>query len=237
MERVINTFDAIKDFVSDLDECFTGEGIIEYNLIKPFYLYKRLVCDNIDPANNKKDVEKTVLNFMKFIDKNQSDILSLDLELNSQTKVYFSAKAKNIYIPLGLFYYESDAEIRYCIHNHLMNILFINYPEKESEYDTLLKDFHEKEKEFKDEEEEELEDPDVFVKKLISSTKKQMSKKRTGGDFNPREFATDLMTSGVLSDMMNGVPKYAQNKDDACRLLDSFKHGLDDLYTEDEDED
>jgi len=235
MERVIDTFEAIKDFVNDLDECFTGEGNIEYNLIKPFYLYKRLVCDKITPSNDKKDVEKAVVSFMKFIDKNQKNILSLDLELDTQTKIHFSFKTKNIYIPLGLFYYESDAEIRYCIHNHLMNILFINYPEKETEYNQLLKEFSDKAKIF-EEEEEELEDPDVFVKKLINSTKKQMSKKRTGGDFNPREFATDLMTSGVLSDMMNGVPKYAQNKDDACRLLDSFKNGLGELYNEDEDD-
>lgn len=235
MECVIDTFEAIKDFVTDLDECFTTEGNIEYNLIKPFYLYKRQICDKIDVLQNKKDVEKTVVNFMKFINNHIKDILSLDLELNSQIKIFFSPKAKNVYIPLGLFYYESDSEIRYCIHNHLMNILFINYPEKETEYDSLLKEFNEKAKIF-EEEEEELEDPDVFVRKLIGSTKKQMSKKKTGGDFNPREFATDLITSGVLSDMMSGVPKYAQNKDDACRLLDSFKNGLGELYEEEEED-
>lgn len=171
------TFKAIKTFVNELNENF---GASNHSL----KLYHRLLEKTTD--THLQSIEKHIDAFRLFCLQNQEAILNKDLsKLNTEhQKVLYSTK---VYIDIGSIFRSTDKETSEVIWKHLLTIYALIDPTAKAK-EILKQSTSGKE-------------GDLFSK-IFSKVEEHVSNNQTT---NPLEFATSLLGSGVLNDIISDM--------------------------------
>ena len=198
------TFNAIKKFVKELDSVF-GDSY------RPLQRYSRILSHI--PPTNKLAIDKNVVLFQKFCEKNRQGIECEDLEQFEWKRLIYS---KNAEIDFEHVFKQSDKETTELIWFHLLYICYKLDP-TDKVRDLLKKKKTDSESKENAEESEEYKlplDPDDPNFNFMNSI---MNKVKTKGldtmdqDENPMNAIGKIFQSGIINDIMSDFGKGIEN--------------------------
>lgn len=201
------TFNAITKFVKELDSAF-GDSY------RPLQRYSRILSHI--SLTNKLAVDKNVVLFRKFCDKNKQGIECEDLEQFVWKKLIYS---KNAEIDFEYVFSQSDKETTELIWFHLLYICYKLDP-TDRVRDLLKKKKTDSENKDENEENEENEeyklpldpnDPNFNFMNSIMNKVKTKGLDTMDQDENPMNAIGKIFQSGIINDIMSDFGKGIEN--------------------------
>lgn len=197
--RQMKIFNHITEFVSALNSEFGSQQ-------RSLKLYNHLLSKV--KVVQKKAIEHNIELFAVFIQKNQEAILKQDVSKLTQPCLFYSAKA---YINIGdIITKHADADTKKIIWKHLMTIATAINPSCEAV--SILK--------------QTLEDDSnegKFLNSLVKKVETSIDPKNT----NPMESIAQIMSSGVITDMMKTMTEgMSEGKLDLGKLFGTLQGAL-----------
>lgn len=226
-KRYIKAFEATKDFVSDLDNCF-GKSINS----KSFVMYKRLLDKTPvrkDENYSKDEIEKInkVLSGMrKFVGIYEEKIKEGDIGTIPRGVLINYGDSDKIAIEIQKFFFKADKEVKEIICEHLITIDTILDPED--------KKIDELEKQMQSLGVNKNTPEGRHVAKMMENTQKTMEE--MGDVDNPMQALMGMMGSGGFQEMIGDMQKGAEDGSLDMKNVLGTMHGMIGNLMNDDDE-
>lgn len=176
------TFKAIANFTNELSGVF---GPKQHAL----KLYARLIEKTT--ITHEKPIEKHIEAFRQFCTSNRNAIMSKDSDLITQGKIFYSNR---VFIDMKDIFKHADKETKAVIWKHLLTISALVDPASKAKQ--ILK--------------EAISGSDSVEGNFITDIFEKVSQ-HVKPDSNPMEAISSIMTSGVFTDLINGMGEGLQN--------------------------
>ena len=181
--RNTKIFKAIIDFTDQLNDTFGKDDV---NVVKVFRIISKT------PLTNRKVIDRHLVVFHDFLEKNREAILARNAENFVADKIQLTER---IFMDLKSIIISADDSTRKVIWQHLLNILYLYDPKNETvrtELKVAMSEHDSKENKF-------LMDTFSKFEKTLQDTKSD------GGDPDPMAMVSGLMQSGFLNDMIGSI--------------------------------
>jgi hypothetical protein len=195
MSNNLVVFKSISDFISSLNECFGKEQ-------KTLQLYARLISRTT--ISHQDAIEKHISILKKFLNENKEQILNKDIKF---TTFKFSYNER-VYVNLDPIFKKADKSETDVIFAHLLKIF--SQVDPESNAKSILRETMKNNKESGDDKAEEN-----FINNLIENVSKNVNE-----DDDPLKAVSNIMQSGLLTDLIGGMSNGINNGElDLGRLM------------------
>lgn len=187
--RNTKIFKAIIEFTDQLNDTFGKDDV---NVVKVF----RII--NKTPLTNRKVIDRHLVVFHDYLDKNRSSILARNADTFVLDKIQLTDR---IFMDLKSIILSTDEPTRKVIWQHLLNILYLYDPKDETvrtELKVALSEHDTKENKF-------LMDTFSKFEKTLQETKTD------GAEPDPMAMVSGLMQSGFLNDMIGSINNGVSN--------------------------
>jgi len=197
-ESYLIAFKAVCNFVNDLNIAFG-------NRYKPLKLYNRLISKT--QICHDTAIKKHLTLFTNFCISNRDAFSERDNKKLVNTKIEYSS---NVYFDVNTIFGFADEDTRSIIWRHLLTISAILDPAGKAK--ELLKKIQEENK-------DQAEETD-FLADIISKVEKNVKPDTN----NPMEAVTNMMQSGIFTDLLSGMQNgLSSGKLDLNKLLGSVQ--------------
>ena len=195
MSNNLVVFKSISDFISSLNECFGKEQ-------KTLQLYARLISRTT--ISHQDAIEKHISIVKKFLNENKEQILNKDIKF---TTFKFSYNER-VYVNLDPIFKKADKSETDVIFAHLLKIF--SQVDPESNAKSILRETMKNNKQSGDDKAEEN-----FINNLIENVSKNVNE-----DDDPLKAVSNIMQSGLLTDLIGGMSNGINNGElDLGRLM------------------
>jgi hypothetical protein len=195
MSNNLVVFKSISDFISSLNECFGKEQ-------KTLQLYARLISRTT--ISHQDAIEKHISIVKKFLNENKEQILNKDIKF---TTFKFSYNER-VYVNLDPIFKKADKSETDVIFAHLLKIF--SQVDPESNAKSILRETMKSNKQSGDDNAEEN-----FINNLIENVSKNVNE-----DDDPLKAVSNIMQSGLLTDLIGGMSNGINNGElDLGRLM------------------
>lgn len=195
MSNNLVVFKSISDFISSLNECFGKEQ-------KTLQLYARLISRTT--ISHQDAIEKHISIVKKFLNENKEQILNKDIKF---TTFKFSYNER-VYVNLDPIFKKADKSETDVIFAHLLKIF--SQVDPESNAKSILRETMKGNKQSGDDKAEEN-----FINNLIENVSKNVNE-----DDDPLKAVSNIMQSGLLTDLIGGMSNGINNGElDLGRLM------------------
>lgn len=181
--RNTKIFKAIIEFTDQLNDTFGKEDV---NIVKVF----RII--NKTPLTNRKVIDRHLVVFHDYLDKNRAGILARNADQFTVDKLQLTER---IFMDLKTIILNTDEATRKVIWQHLLNILYLYNPQDETvrtELKVAMSEHETKE--------------NKFLMDTFSKFEKTLQETKTGsGDPDPMAMVSGLMQSGFLNEMIGSI--------------------------------
>jgi hypothetical protein len=187
--RNTKIFKAIIDFTDQLNDTFGKDDV---NVVKVY----RII--NKTPLTNRKVIDRHLLVFHDYLDKNRNAILARNADAFEVDKVELTER---IFMDLKSIILQADEATRKVIWQHLLNIMYLFDPKNEhvrTELKVAMSEHDTKE--------------NKFLMDTFSKFEKTLQESKTdGAEPDPMAMVSGLMQSGFLNEMIGNINSGVSN--------------------------
>jgi hypothetical protein len=209
-DKTALSFNTIVNFIRDLNSCF---GAKQKSLMLYGHLIEKTGLINIDP------VKKHIQIFKQFVQINEDGIMNRNKKMLKTTRIVYSDK---VAIDLGSILQMCDKEEEAIIWNHLLTISAILNPESQAKQ--ILRELKEKAHTNSGSSGKEGD----FLQNIMSKITEHASQQDLLGgesDANPMSMITNLMSSGVFTDIFQSLSTNLNDESmDIGKLMGSMQN-------------